>query len=56
MTPLPACLRLDQPRPTTARQIIEARLGRKLPPARDMAKDERDAVRMLGLQLIKVKK
>jgi hypothetical protein len=52
--PLPDCLRIDRPQPRTARQIIEARLGRKLPPARDMAKDERDAVRLLGLQLIKV--
>jgi len=39
----------------TARQIIEARLGRKLPPVRDMRPDERRAVKLLAIQLIKAK-
>ena len=39
----------------TARQIIEARLGRKLPPVRDMRPDERRAVKTLAIQLIKAK-
>jgi len=37
----------------TSRQIIESRIGRKLPPARDMAPDERLAVKLLAVQLIK---
>jgi hypothetical protein len=37
----------------TARQIIEARLGRKLGPLSEMPKDLRDAIRLLGLQLVK---
>ena len=37
----------------TARQIIEAQLGRKLPPARDMRPDERQAVKTLAIQLIR---
>lgn len=36
----------------TARQIIEARLGRKLPPTRDLADDERKAIKALAIQLI----
>ncbi len=36
----------------TARQIIEARLGRKLPPVKEMAKDERIAVKLLAQALI----
>lgn len=39
----------------TARQIIEARLGRTLPPVADMAPDERKAVSALAKQLIKAK-
>lgn len=37
----------------TARQIIERRLGRSLGPLEAMPKDERDALRLLGLQLVK---
>ena len=37
----------------TARQIIEARLGRKLPPAAQMRPDERRAAMLLAMQLIK---
>lgn len=40
----------------TARQIIEARLGRSLPPVSQMARDERKAVLGLGLQLARQKK
>jgi len=40
----------------TAREIIEARLGRKLPPVANMAPDERDAVKRLAIQLIKNRK
>lgn len=40
----------------TARQIIEARLGRKLPPVADMAPDERRAVKSLAIQLIRTLK
>lgn len=40
----------------TARQIIEARLGHKLPPVADMAPDERRAVRLLAMQLIKARR
>lgn len=36
--------------PRTARQILEARLGRKLPV---LADDERQAVKLLALQLIR---
>lgn len=36
----------------TARQIIEARLGRPLPPTQDLPQDLRDAMRLLGLQLV----
>ena len=36
----------------TARQIIEARLGRPLPPTHDLPPDLRDALRLLGLQLV----
>ena len=38
----------------TARQIIEARLGRKLGSLSEMPKDLRDAIRLLGLQLVKL--
>ena len=37
----------------TARQIIEARLGRSLGPIATMPRDLRDALRKLGLQLVK---
>ena len=37
----------------TARQIIEARLGRKLPPAAQMRPDERRAVKLLAMEMIK---
>lgn len=37
----------------TARQIIEARLKRKLPPAAQMRPHERKAVKLLAIQLIK---
>ena len=36
----------------TARQIIEARLGQRLPPTRDLAPDQRQAILRLGRQLI----
>lgn len=52
---LPDCLRIDRPQLDTARQIIEARLGRSLPPTRELPRDLRDAVRLLGLQLLKAK-
>ena len=37
----------------TARQIIEARLGHPLPPVAQMRPDERRAVMLLAIQLIK---
>lgn len=37
----------------TARQIIESRLGRKLPATHDMPPDLRIAVRELGKQMVK---
>lgn len=46
----PASARIKQP---TAREIIEGRIGRKLPAVPDMAPDERQAVKMLAIQLIK---
>jgi hypothetical protein len=36
----------------TARQIIERRLGRALPPTRELARDMRRAFYLLGLQLV----
>ena len=39
----------------TARQIIEARLGRPLPPAAQMRPDERRSVMLLAMQLIKMR-
>lgn len=38
----------------TARQIIEARLGRTLPPTRELPPDLRRAVLLLGLQLARM--
>ena len=40
----------------TARQIIEARLGRTLPPTAQLPRDLRTAIKMLAIQLVKVKK
>jgi len=40
----------------TAREIIERRLGRKLPPTRDLAPDQRAAIKGLAIQLIKRRK
>jgi hypothetical protein len=39
----------------TARQIIERRKCRSLGPIETMPRDERKALRLLGLQLVKVK-
>lgn len=39
----------------TARQIIEARLGRPLPPTRELPPDLRDAVKLLAIQLVRIK-
>lgn len=38
-----------------ARQIIEARLGRKLPPTRELPQDLKTAIKLLAMQLIKSK-
>jgi hypothetical protein len=37
----------------TARAILESRLGRSLGPIADMPRDLRDAMRLLGLELVK---
>ena len=37
----------------TARQIIEARLGYPLPPTRELAPDERAAVKRLAIALLR---
>jgi hypothetical protein len=39
----------------TARQIIEARLGRKLPATRDLAPDQKQAIKMLAIELIRAR-
>jgi hypothetical protein len=39
----------------TARQIIEARLGRTLPPTLELPRDLRVAIKLLAIQLIKWK-
>jgi hypothetical protein len=39
----------------TARQIIEARLGRALPPTRELPADLRTAIKGLAVQLIRNK-
>jgi hypothetical protein len=39
----------------TARQIIEARIGRKLPPTADLPPDLKQAIKLLAIQLIKEK-
>lgn len=45
-----------EPQCQTARQIIEARLGQKLPPTKELPPDLRDALRRLGLQLVKIRR
>ena len=37
----------------TARQIIEARLGRRLPTTRELPPDLREAIKRLALQLLR---
>ena len=37
----------------TARAIIEHRLGRPLPPTRELAPDQREAIKRLAIQLIR---
>jgi hypothetical protein len=37
----------------TAREIIEARLGHPLPPTRELAIDERQAIKRLAIQLLR---
>jgi hypothetical protein len=39
----------------TAREIIEARLGHPLPLTRDLRPDEREAIKKLAVQLIRIK-
>jgi hypothetical protein len=39
----------------TARQIIEARLGRKLAPTHRLERDERTAIKTLAIQLLKAR-
>lgn len=38
----------------TARQIIQARLGRELPPTRELPRDLREAILRLGLELVQL--
>jgi len=40
----------------TARQTIEARLGRKLPPTADLPDDLKTAIKMLAIQHIKARR
>lgn len=40
-------------RPLTARQIVEARLGRKLPATADLPPDLRQAIKLLATQQIR---
>ena len=51
MTDSPAFPWMLPPKCDTARQIIEARLGRPLGPIRDMPKDLHRAMYLLALQL-----
>ena len=44
---------MDGVRALTARQIIEARLGRPLGPLATMPRDLRDAIYRLALQLVR---
>lgn len=37
----------------TARQIIENRIGKPLPATRDMTPDQRQAVKLLAIQLLR---
>ena len=57
MPDLPACLDISRPRlvrdDRTARQIIEARIGRPLGPLATMPRDLRVAVYLLALQLVR---
>ena len=39
----------------TARQIIEARLGHPLPPKRELAPDERQAIKRLAIALLRAR-
>lgn len=39
----------------TARKIIERRLGKPLPPTRELRPYERQAVKLLAIELIKAK-
>ena len=55
MTPTDIITRATRPEPTTARGIIEARLGRPLGPLADMPRDLRDALYRLALALEKQK-
>ena len=41
--------------PLTARAIIEARLGHPLPPTRQLAPDERQAIKRLAMTIIRAK-
>lgn len=46
---------MEDPKPETARAIIEARLARRFPPTRELRPDERQAIKRLAIQLIKVR-
>ncbi len=39
----------------SARQIIEARLGRKLPATRELPPDLREAIKRLAIQLLRTR-
>ena len=39
----------------TARQIIEARVGHPLPPTRELAPDEREAIKRLAIALLRTR-
>ena len=41
--------------PLTARAIIEARIGRKWPPTRELAPDQREAIKRLAIALIRAR-
>lgn len=56
MTAADIVARAVAPQPTTARGIIEARLGRPLGPLADMPRDLRDALYRLARELQKGKK
>lgn len=48
----PHAARVRQP---TAREIIEGRIGRKLPPTADLPPDLKEAVKLLAIHLIKTR-